>query len=135
MTALAVVTVLAFLQNTSLRSSFQNTGSRGNRNGFDCFDSFVSATPQQSEICVKSSVFCQRFRREILVTLTLQSLLFSISLLFFRFPISLAFLCLFHFFSKDFRVPRKTLAIFFFGVSLAFFFLQKKARVGGLGEW
>ena len=47
-----------------------------------------------------------------------------------RFPISLAFLCVFHFFSKDFKgsAKRKTLA--FFGVSLAF---SKKARVGGSG--
>ena len=50
-----------------------------------------------------------------------------------RFPISLAFLCVFPFFSKDFRgsAKRKTLACF--GVSLAFF-SPKKRRVGGSGN-
>ena len=51
---------------------------------------------------------------------------------FFRFPISLAFLCVFPFFSKDFRgsAKRKTLA--FFGVSLAFFFFKQGLEGQGI---
>ena len=61
-------------------------------------------------------------------SLTLQSLLFPISLLF-CFPISLVFLWGFPFFSKDFRdsAKRKTLA--FLGVSLASFRQSKGWRV------
>ena len=64
------------------------------------------------------------------MSLTLQSLLFSISLLFFRFP--LLFWGVFPFFSKDFRgsSKRKTLA---FCRCFPCFFFPKKARVGGSG--
>ena len=54
-------------------------------------------------------------------------------LAFFRFPISLAFLCVFPFFSKDFRgsAKRKTLA--FFGGFPCFFQESKGWRVRGGG--
>ena len=60
-------------------------------------------------------------------TLTLQSLLSSISLLF-SFPIFLAFLCVFPLFSKDFRGSAKRKPLLFWGETLAF---SKKARIGG----
>ena len=68
--------------------------------------------------------------RPCLPALTLQSLLFSISLLF-CFPIFLAFLGIFPFFSKELRgaAERKTL---FFGGFPCFF--SKEARVGGSGQ-
>ena len=49
------------------------------------------------------------------------SLAFVDFLAFFGFPISLAFLCVFPFFSKDFRGSATRETLVFFGVSLAFF--------------
>ena len=69
-------------------------------------------------------------RRLCQITLTLQSLLFSISLLFFRF--SLLFCAFFPLFSKDFRgsAKRKTLA--FLGKNPCFF--PKKQGLEGQGS-
>ena len=65
-------------------------------------------------------------------TLTLQSLLFSISL-FFCFPSFLTFLFVFPSVSKDFRGSAKRNTPAFFGVSLAFFSPPKKHWLGGQG--
>ena len=61
-------------------------------------------------------------------SLTLQSLLFSISLLF-PFPIFLALLGCFCFAFQGFSGCREEKILVFFGISLAFF---QKGRVGGL---
>ena len=57
------------------------------------------------------ALICVFLRLQTEETLTLQSLLFWISLFFCLSPISLAFLCVSPFFSKDFRssAKRKTL--------------------------
>ena len=59
-------------------------------------------------------------------------LAFFVFLAFFCFPISLAFLCGFPLFSKDFRGSAKRKNPCFFRGFLAFF---EKARVGGSGNW
>ena len=62
--------------------------------------------------------------------LTLQSLLFSISFLFFVFRFSLLFLAFFLPFPRMLGVPRREKPLLFWGKTLAF---SKKARVGGSG--
>ena len=69
------------------------------------------------------------------LTLTLQSLLFLISLLFSFSDFPCFFFGFFLSFPRYFRGSAKRNTLAFFGVSLVFFFFSflKKARVGGSG--
>ena len=64
-----------------------------------------------------------------ILSLTLQSLLFSFSLLFFAFRVPLLFLCVFPFFPRILGVPRREKPLLSFGVSLAFVEKSKGWRV------
>ena len=93
----------------------------------------IEKIQSQLKISISLEIFnpdLQNSPQKIGVSLTLQSLLFSISLLFFVFRFSLLFCAFFLPFPRILGVPRGGKPLLFWGKTLAF---SKKARVGGSG--